>query len=91
MVLTDQMAMAEARGWPAADIALLKADILAQGPTASLQGAVFSVFLRSSIIASMALADFHLFQQYFVHDNHQFPHLLHRTFPSGCPDGLSQR
>jgi hypothetical protein len=55
MVLADQMAMAEARGWPAEDIALLKSDILAQGPTASLQGAVFSVFLRATIIASMAL------------------------------------
>ena len=47
--------MAEARDWPVADIALLKAEILAQGPTASLQAAAFSVFLRSSIIASMAL------------------------------------
>lgn len=55
MVLTDQMAFAESRGWPAADIDALKRDILAQGPTASLQGAVFSVFLRASIIASMAL------------------------------------
>lgn len=55
MILTEQMAMAEARGWPAGDIALLKSEILAQGPTASLQGAVFAVFLRSSIIASMAL------------------------------------
>jgi len=55
MVLADQMAMAEARSWPAADIALLKSDILAQGPTASLQGAVFSVFLRATIIASMAM------------------------------------
>lgn len=55
MVLADQMATATARGWPAEDIALLKADILAQGPTASLQGAVFSVFLRATIIASMAM------------------------------------
>ncbi len=55
LVLADQVAMAEARGWPAGDIALLKKDILAQGPTASLQGAVFAVFLRSTIIASLAL------------------------------------
>ncbi len=55
MVLEDQMASAAARGWPAEDIEILKADILSQGPTASLQGAVFSVFLRSTIIASMAL------------------------------------
>ncbi|MEK6232032.1 MAG: ABC transporter permease subunit [Luteolibacter sp.] len=55
MVLADQMAVAEARNWPAQDVALLKSDILAQGPTASLQGAVFSVFLRATIIASMAM------------------------------------
>jgi ABC-type transport system involved in multi-copper enzyme maturation permease subunit len=55
MILTEQIAAAQARGWPAADIATLKNDILAQGATFSLQGAVFSVFLRSSIIASMAL------------------------------------
>ncbi|MBC7980325.1 MAG: ABC transporter permease subunit [Armatimonadetes bacterium] len=55
MVLADQVAAAEARGWPAGDIQILKSDILAQGPTASLQGAVFSVFLRSTIIASLAL------------------------------------
>lgn len=55
MVLADQMAVAEARNWLAQDVALLKSDILAQGPTASLQGAVFSVFLRATIIASMAM------------------------------------
>lgn len=55
MVLDQEMARAEAANWPAGDIALLKSDILAQGPTASLQGAVFSVFLRATIIASMAL------------------------------------
>jgi len=55
LLVTDQVAMAESRGWPAEDIALLKNDILAQGPTFSLQGAVFSVFLRATIIASMAL------------------------------------
>ena len=55
MILADQMAMAEARGWPAEDIALLKSDILAQGPTASLQGAVFAVFLRATVIASVAI------------------------------------
>jgi ABC-2 type transport system permease protein len=55
MVLADQLAFAQSRQWPAEDIALLKQDILAQGPSASLQGAVFAIFLRASIIASMAL------------------------------------
>lgn len=55
MVLADQMTFAEARGWPAEEMEALKTDILAQGPTASLQGAVLSVFLRATIIASLAL------------------------------------
>jgi len=55
MVLSKQMAMAEARGWSVSDIAGLKADILAQGPTFSLQGAVLAVFLRATVIASMSL------------------------------------
>lgn len=55
LVLSDQIAMAEARGWPADDVAALKNEILNQGPTWSLQGAVLAVFLQSAIIASMAL------------------------------------
>jgi hypothetical protein len=55
MVIADQMAFAEANSWTADEMASLKNDILAQGATASLQGAVFSVFLRASIIASLAL------------------------------------
>jgi hypothetical protein len=55
MVIADQMAFAEANSWTAAEMASLKNDILAQGATASLQGAVFSVFLRASIIASLAM------------------------------------
>jgi hypothetical protein len=55
MVLADQMAFAQANGWTAGEMESLKNDILAQGPSASLQGAVFAVFLRASIIASLAL------------------------------------
>ncbi|MDP4997074.1 MAG: hypothetical protein NWQ16_12710 [Akkermansiaceae bacterium] len=55
MVMESQVAFAESRGHSAEQIALLKSDIMAQGATASLQGAVFSVFLRATIIASMAL------------------------------------
>lgn len=55
LVMNQQMAMAKELGWPQGDINKLKADIMAQGNTWSLQGAVFSVFLRSTIIASMAL------------------------------------
>jgi len=55
MVLADQMAFAESRGWPQEEREALKNDILAQGPTASLQGAVFALFLRATIIASAAL------------------------------------
>lgn len=47
--------MAKNLGYTAADIASVKAEALAQGPTWSLQGAVFAVFLRASIMASLAL------------------------------------
>jgi hypothetical protein len=55
MVLEEQTAAALARGWPAEDVAYLRSEILAQGPSFSLQGAVFAVFLRATVIASMAL------------------------------------
>lgn len=55
MVLADQMDFAKANNWPADQVALLKKDILARGPTPSLQGAVISVFLKAAIIASLAL------------------------------------
>jgi hypothetical protein len=49
------MEFAKANNWPEDQVILLKNDILAQGPTASLQGAVISVFLKATIIASLAL------------------------------------
>ncbi len=55
MVIENQMLMAEALGWPQDQIEAMKVDTLAQGPTWSLQGAVFAVFLRASIMASLAL------------------------------------
>jgi ABC-2 type transport system permease protein len=55
MVLEQQLIMAEALGYTPDAVASLKAETLAQGPNWSLQGAVLAVFLRASIIASMAL------------------------------------
>ncbi len=55
MVLHDQLEMGKAMGYTAGDMASLKNDALSQGPTWSLQGAVFAVFLRASIMASLAL------------------------------------
>ena len=55
MVLQDQMAAAAARGWPPEVIQSLRAEIATHGPSWSLQGAVFAVFLRASIMASLAL------------------------------------
>ena len=55
MVLTDQMAAAAARGWPPEVIQSLRAEIQANGPSWSLHGAVVAVFLRASIMASLAL------------------------------------
>ncbi len=55
MVLHDQIAAATARGWPQETIDSLGREILSQGPGWSLQGAVVAVFLRASIMASLAL------------------------------------
>jgi hypothetical protein len=55
MVLADQMGFAKANNWTPEEIILLKKDILDLGPSASLQGAVFAVFLKATIIASLAL------------------------------------
>ena len=55
MILSGQMELAHSRNWSAAEIASLRSDILSQGPNVSLQGAVFVVFLRASIMASLAL------------------------------------
>ncbi len=55
MVLTQQMEMATAMGWPPDAIASLKTETMMHAPTWSLQGAVFAVFLRASIMASLAL------------------------------------
>ncbi len=55
MLLNSQMEMAVALGWTPEDIESLRRDILAQGPTWGLQGAVGAVFLRSAVIASIAL------------------------------------
>lgn len=55
MVMEQQVMMAEAQGWPADAIESLKTETLMHGPNWSLQGAVFAVFLRASIMASLAL------------------------------------
>jgi len=55
MVLDEQMAMAAAREYTPEDTESLRRDILAQGSTWSLQGAVAAVFMRSAVIASVAL------------------------------------
>ena len=55
MVISDQMAFAQANNWTPEEWESYKNDVLAQGPTASLQGAVFAVFLKAAIIASLAL------------------------------------
>lgn len=55
LVLSQQLAMAQAQGWPQDAIHSLRAETAANGPTWSLQGAVIAVFLRASIMASLAL------------------------------------
>jgi len=55
MVLEEQLMMAEAMGYTPEAMESLKVETLAQGPNWSLHGAVFAVFLRATIIASLAL------------------------------------
>lgn len=55
MVVEQQMEMARAMGWTPDAIDSLREETLANGPNLSLQGAVFAVFLRASIMASLAL------------------------------------
>ena len=55
MVMEQQLEMARAMDWPQDAIESLRAETLAQGPSWSLQGAVFAVFLRASVMASLAL------------------------------------
>jgi ABC-2 type transport system permease protein len=55
MVMEQQMQMAHALGWPKDAIASLKNDTLMHASNWSLQGAVFAVFLRASIMASLSL------------------------------------
>jgi hypothetical protein len=54
-VLADQMAYAAAVHSPRDVVESMRADVLVQGPTWNLQGAVVAVFLRSVVVASMAL------------------------------------
>ncbi len=55
IVMAEQLEMAKALEWTPKDIESVKLEVLNQGPTWSLQGAVFAVFLRASIMASLAL------------------------------------
>lgn len=55
MVIAEQAEMVKAMGWTPDAIASLREETLKQGPNWSLQGAVLAVFLRASIMASLAL------------------------------------
>jgi hypothetical protein len=55
MVVSEQVEMATKMGWPQNEIDSLRRDTLANGPNWALQGAVLAVFLRASIMASLAL------------------------------------
>lgn len=55
MVLDQQQQMAEALNWSPDAIESLRQDTLASGPNWSLQGAVLAIFLKASVMASMAL------------------------------------
>jgi ABC-type Na+ efflux pump permease subunit len=55
MVLKEEIAFAINRGYPQEQIDLIRQEILNHGPNWSLHGAVLAVFIRSAIIASLAL------------------------------------
>lgn len=55
MVIEQQQQVAQSMGWSQEAMDSLKMETLANGPNWSLQGAVFAVFLRASIMASLAL------------------------------------
>lgn len=55
IVLDQQLAMAKSLGWPPEATESLRVETALHGPSWSLQGAVFAVFLRASIMASLAL------------------------------------
>jgi ABC-2 type transport system permease protein len=55
MVVNEQMEMAKAMDWPQSAIDSLRDETLANSVNWSLQGAVVAVFLRASIMASLAL------------------------------------
>ena len=55
IVVAQQETLAIGMGYTPDALASLRGDTLANGPNASLQGAVVAVFLRASIMASLAL------------------------------------
>lgn len=55
MVYEAQLDYAKSQGWGPDVINSMRNDVFAHGPSWSLQGAVFAVFLRASIMASLAL------------------------------------
>jgi hypothetical protein len=55
MVVAQQTEMASAMGYTPDALASLRGETLANGPSWALHGAVFAVFLRASIMASIAL------------------------------------
>jgi hypothetical protein len=55
MVVEEQVAIGKLRGWPPEMLESLRAEAWSNGPTWSVQGAVIAVFLRASIMASIAL------------------------------------
>jgi len=54
-VLSQQMAFADARGWPADVRETIRNEVARQGPTWSLQAGILSIFLQSAVIAGVSL------------------------------------
>ena len=54
-VLAEHMLIAEKSGWSAEETAVERAEVLSQGVTWSMQAGVFAIFLKSIVVAGVAL------------------------------------
>ena len=55
LVLDEQMALADARGWPAELRQAVRDDVGRQGPTWSLQGGIAAILLQAAVLAGVSL------------------------------------
>lgn len=55
LVLEEQLRLADLRGWGAESKEVIRSEVLAQGPSWSLQAGVLSILLQAAVLAAIAL------------------------------------